>query len=387
MPPGRDNGGRFTSPTRSRTRSRGRRTASGTESAIWTTPETKKLVDFLVDQVSRAGDGGNFLTAVWNEAAALLAPMLKDGGPKTAKVCRNKYTQLHGLFKVVREIKKVSGWHWDDNTGASITADTKSSWDDYVRVHPNAKPFRNKGWPYYSQLEELVPPETSSIHIYRPSQGTGAGDSDEDLVPSDDNDEQEDEDNNGGDNDEQEYEEMSHPRRARPPSPRWDIENSSSSPNTAASQTSFDAPARKQRQAATPGPSRRLRPPAPGPAALSQLASSVTDVSESLRSALGPPDRGGLPATPKRQMNAMARAQKLEGWLGDEKLAAFIEILEQDVHAADAYSTLTNDALRRAWITRRLKKTLGAEYDMMDMDLGMDMSGNLGYAPYNGQTF
>ncbi|KAJ7477741.1 hypothetical protein B0H11DRAFT_2424779 [Mycena galericulata] len=342
-------------------------------------------------------DGGNFPTAVWNEASALLAPMLKDGGPKTddekwqracPKVCRNKYTQLRGVFKIVREIKKVSGWHWDDNTGASITADTKSSWDDYVRVHPNAKPFRNKGWPYYSQLEGLVPPETSGIHIYRPSQGTGAGDSDKDLVPSDDNDEQEDEDNNGGNNDEQEYEEMSHPRCARPPSPRWDIENSSSSPNTATSQvfffflsgsTSFDAPARKQRQAATTGPSRRLRPSAPGPAALSQLASSVTDVSESLRSALGPPDRGGLPATPKRQMNAMARAQKLEGWLGDEKLAAF--------HAADAYSTLTNDALRRAWITRRLKKTLGAEYDMMDMDLGMDMGGNLGYTSYNGQTF
>ncbi|KAJ7488662.1 hypothetical protein B0H11DRAFT_2405656 [Mycena galericulata] len=356
-------------------------------SAIWTTPETKKLVDFLVDQVSRAGDGGNFPTAVWNEASALLAPMLKDGGPKTAKVCRNKYTQLRGVFKIAREIKKVSGWHWDDNTGTSVTADTKSSWDDYVRVHPNAKPFVIKGGPTTRNWRDLF--------LQRPP-GTGAGDSDEDLVPSDDNDEQEDEDNNGGDNDEQEYEEMSHPRRARPPSPRWDIENSSSSPNTAASlvfffflsgPTSFDAPVRKQRQAATPGPSRRLRPSAPGPAALSQLASSVTDVSESLRSALGPPDRGGLPATPKRQMNAMARAQKLEGWLGDEKLAAFIEILEQDVHAADAHSTLTNDALRRAWITRMLKKTLGAEYDMMDMDLGMDMGGNLGYTPYNGQTF
>ncbi|KAJ7443781.1 hypothetical protein B0H11DRAFT_1931446 [Mycena galericulata] len=128
--------------------------------------------------------------------------------------------------------------------------------------------------------------------------------------------------------------------------------------------------------ASTPAPSRRSRTSAPGPATLSQLAASVTDVSESLRSALGPPDRGGLAATLKRRMNAIARAQQLEGWLGDEKLAAFIEILERDIQAADAYSTLTNETVRRSWITRKLKKELGPEYDMIDIDF---MGGNYNF--------
>ncbi|KAJ7498271.1 hypothetical protein B0H11DRAFT_2225911 [Mycena galericulata] len=122
------------------------------------------------------------------------------------------------------------------------------------------------------------------------------------------------------------------------------------------------------RPASTPAPSRRSRTSAPGPAALSQLAASVTDVSESIRSALGPPDRGGLAATPKRRMNAIAPAQQLEGWLGDEKLAAFIEILERDIQAADAYSTLTNETVRWSWITRKLKKELGTKYDMIDIE-------------------
>ncbi|KAJ7725520.1 hypothetical protein DFH07DRAFT_719318, partial [Mycena maculata] len=102
----------------------GRRAASDQEKALWSPSETKELLDFLVTQKAKAGDRGNFPGPVWTAASALLDPKVKKGGLKTAKVYLNKYTQLRGIFKVIRELQNVSGWDWSDTTGASITEET-----------------------------------------------------------------------------------------------------------------------------------------------------------------------------------------------------------------------------------------------------------------------
>jgi hypothetical protein len=36
-------------------------------------------------------------------------------------------------------------------------ADSVSSWDDYVKQHPEAKPFRNKGWNHFNKIMLLMP--------------------------------------------------------------------------------------------------------------------------------------------------------------------------------------------------------------------------------------
>ncbi|KAJ7739446.1 hypothetical protein DFH07DRAFT_983636 [Mycena maculata] len=352
MPPERHSGGRSASPGHAPPKPRGRRAASDQEKPSWSPSETKELLDFLVTQKGA--------TSQARFGRLHLDPKVTKGGPKTAKVCLNKYTQLRGIFKVIRELQNVSGWHWSDTTGAGITAETKSSWDDYVKAHPKAKGFRNKGWPFCSQMDDLIPREALGLHVYRPSQAGENMEHNSDFGPPSGD---EGNDSNGGSEDDEEEEETTRSRRRRASSPRWDIEDGSSSPNAAASQASSDPPPHKQRHAATLGPSRKSRPSAPGPAALAQLAASVSDVSESLRSALGPQDRGGLATTPKRQMNAMLRAQQLETWLSPDNLAAFIEILEADVKVADAYNTLANEDLRRAWVKRKLRKALGEEYN------------------------
>ncbi|KAJ7745552.1 hypothetical protein DFH07DRAFT_977346 [Mycena maculata] len=374
MPPERHSGGRSASPGHAPPKPRGPRAASDQEKASWSPSETKELLDFLVTQKAKAGDRGNFPGSVWTAASALL-------DPKTAKVCLNKYTQLCGIFKVIRELQNVSGWHWSDTTGASITAETKSSWDDYVKAHPKAKGFCNKGWPFCSQMDDLIPREALGLHVYRPSQAGENMEHNSDFGPPSGD---EGNDSNGGGEDDEEEEETTRSRRRRASSPRLDIEDGSSSPNAAASQASSDPPHHQQHHAVTLGPSRKSRPSAPGPAALAQLAASVSDVSESLRSALGPQDRGGLATTPKRQMNAMLRAQQLETWLSPDNLAAFIEILEADVKVADAYNTLGNEDLRRAWVKRKLRKALGEEYNALDFyDMGTENYDNMNFSLYN----
>lgn len=73
------------------------------------------------------------------------------------------------MYRVIRAIQEVSGWVWDDETGASITAHTASSWEDYVKCHPGAKPFRNKGWVHLAKVSLLMPSTAIGVNVYHPT--------------------------------------------------------------------------------------------------------------------------------------------------------------------------------------------------------------------------
>jgi hypothetical protein len=118
-----------------------------------------------------------------------------------------------------------SGWHWDDKKGANIDADSKSTWDDYVKAHPKTKPFRNRGWPFRAAMAELMPVHATGAHVYRPSQGAHAPGGDSDQDNEDDDEENDKSDGEGADSDDQ----TGPPPRDK--SPIWDIEERSSSPN------------------------------------------------------------------------------------------------------------------------------------------------------------
>jgi len=138
--------------------------------AIWTPREEAALVDFLVENKAEAGDGGNFKNVTFQRAALSIAPLHERGALKTVKSCQNKYAavsllisflsyldyriaeqkiKFRKVYCIICAIQLVSGWAWDDGTGASITVDSASSWEDYVKKHPEAKPFWNKGWPHF----------------------------------------------------------------------------------------------------------------------------------------------------------------------------------------------------------------------------------------------
>ncbi|KJA13258.1 hypothetical protein HYPSUDRAFT_121820, partial [Hypholoma sublateritium FD-334 SS-4] len=111
---------------------------------------------FLLSHKAEAGDGCNFKAATFQKAARDIAPLLVRGAAKTAKSCGNKYCAFRKIYRIICAIQAVSGWAWDDETGASIDIYTASSWDEYVQVHPDAKPFRNKGWPHFRKMAMLM---------------------------------------------------------------------------------------------------------------------------------------------------------------------------------------------------------------------------------------
>ncbi|KAJ6549629.1 hypothetical protein B0H10DRAFT_2128274 [Mycena sp. CBHHK59/15] len=52
---------------------------------------------------------------------------------------------------------------------------------------------------------------------------------------------------------------------------------------------------------------------------------------------------------------AVERAQRLESWLDDDSLVAFIELLEKDPEAAEAYAVIEREAVRVKWVRRKLE--------------------------------
>ncbi|KAF8992398.1 hypothetical protein BDQ17DRAFT_209154 [Cyathus striatus] len=141
-------------------------------SAIWVSAEEFVLIQYLYDHISEAGDNGSFKKPTFEAAAIDIAPFHMRGAVKTAKMCQNKYTTFRKVYRVVIAIKEVSGWTWSDETGASITAETASTWDDYIARHPEAKPFRNRGWPYLHQFEALMPSATVGLNVFHPMAST-----------------------------------------------------------------------------------------------------------------------------------------------------------------------------------------------------------------------
>ncbi|KIK13023.1 hypothetical protein PISMIDRAFT_18275 [Pisolithus microcarpus 441] len=104
--------------------------------AQWCEEEVKALVKFLYDHQSEAGDNGNFKSSTYHAAAGHIAPLLKDGPPKTSAAVKNKWTGYD---------------------------------------HPLMRQFKTSGWEFYLLVEQIIPNGAAHrIHAFSPG-GSGVG--------------------------------------------------------------------------------------------------------------------------------------------------------------------------------------------------------------------
>lgn len=66
--------------------------------AQWSPAEEKALLEYLVDHVSEAGNGGNFKMTTFEAAAMHIAHLLERGAVKTKKMCHGKYNAVRKLL-------------------------------------------------------------------------------------------------------------------------------------------------------------------------------------------------------------------------------------------------------------------------------------------------
>jgi hypothetical protein len=69
--------------------------ADGETRALWSTEDETELLLFLIEHLAEAGDRSNFKTSTFKAASLVLDKMRTKGGPKTAKVCKNKWMSVH----------------------------------------------------------------------------------------------------------------------------------------------------------------------------------------------------------------------------------------------------------------------------------------------------
>ncbi|KAF8585482.1 hypothetical protein K439DRAFT_1615910 [Ramaria rubella] len=129
------------------------------EGGVWNEVETEFMVNFLVENWGKAGEGG-FTSTTFNQLAQALVPYCGDGKVKKAKHCKLKWNR-----KAVTYIKSRSGVCWTDENGDNMDHHDPV-WQGILDKRSKATGFHNKGFPYYNQISSLHPTHVTGKNTF-----------------------------------------------------------------------------------------------------------------------------------------------------------------------------------------------------------------------------
>ncbi|KAJ4464873.1 hypothetical protein C8J55DRAFT_566581 [Lentinula edodes] len=339
--------------------------------------DVEALVRLLHSQRSRVGQGGNFDSTVYNEAAKHLEARgpPSHGVAKTAVSIKKYYSstlrKLHTdiLAVLQKTYTGASGWTYSHEGGFNVVSATEDAWRNFVSVHKQFKPFKTSGWPLWELMHEIVPTQARGVHVFNAAsqdtaQETGDSLSEPELDP-----------------------------RSRSATPLQDVENCSPSEDSAISESqitssqAFDesqdtlsqvsmqvsstlsqtsvtssqlqktpAPKRASSDIAdtpTPWSSKRVR--LTGPEAIHSLGQSVHGISDALRDIFGTTSKSTALSPSKKLAIARQRIKEdVQGFYISDDQATDLKILfARDNAAADAYGA-EEDPVDRAKIAAKL---------------------------------
>ncbi|KAF8233318.1 hypothetical protein L208DRAFT_1166817, partial [Tricholoma matsutake] len=115
------------------------------------------LIEVLTEQqaLGNQSDSG-WKSLAWTAAADKLKGSEKrsGGAPKTAGSCNSRWQTLKGHFIVVKELRGLSGWGWDEDTHMVTAPD--GVWEAYIEAHPAAGQWHDESFPLYNNISPLV---------------------------------------------------------------------------------------------------------------------------------------------------------------------------------------------------------------------------------------
>lgn len=128
----------------------GARNGSERLRTIWTPEMDRYFVDLLLEQVGggRKFDDQLFSKRAWKHMFSMFNAKFKFQYEKD--VLKNRYKTLRNLYRGVRNILSQPGFSWDEKRNM-VTADN-NVWDEYLKVHPDARSYRIKSIPYFKDL-------------------------------------------------------------------------------------------------------------------------------------------------------------------------------------------------------------------------------------------
>ncbi|KAI5885233.1 uncharacterized protein SCHCODRAFT_02489146 [Schizophyllum commune H4-8] len=120
----------------------------------------------------KAGQGGNFPEDVFSGCVKAIAHLRERGAVKTAKHVRAKYREVSRVnCYVIHMIKKRSRWTYSVQNGANIDDTNKTLWIEFIdgleaTYRTAANKFRNRGWPLFNKINEILPERAKGKHAY-----------------------------------------------------------------------------------------------------------------------------------------------------------------------------------------------------------------------------
>ncbi|THU85189.1 hypothetical protein K435DRAFT_568171, partial [Dendrothele bispora CBS 962.96] len=67
------------------------------------------------------------------------------------------------LWKIVDG--EASGLTYTNDHGCNIQPHNNHIWKAYTKTHPAVTPFRNKGWPLYDRMNDIVPQKVTGQYV------------------------------------------------------------------------------------------------------------------------------------------------------------------------------------------------------------------------------
>ncbi|RDX49207.1 hypothetical protein OH76DRAFT_1321152, partial [Lentinus brumalis] len=130
--------------------------------AVWKDRDIHMLLDRADRHKAEGGDGMNFSETTWKKISPWVDSVRVTGGEKSWTSCKAKWHALRKTLELVELLAHgggggASGFTWSPEHGANITPADEPAWAAFVKAHPEAEQFRNKGWPFYEKMAALIP--------------------------------------------------------------------------------------------------------------------------------------------------------------------------------------------------------------------------------------
>ncbi|KAK6947337.1 Myb/SANT-like domain [Dillenia turbinata] len=115
----------------------------------WTIAMDRYFIEIMLERVHRGFKLRNSFTRnTWDD---MVASMNKRFGHQLEKeVLQNRSKKLKQQYNIVKGLIQQNGFHWDDIRQMVVAED--DVWDDYIKDHPEAKPYRTKSMPSYDDF-------------------------------------------------------------------------------------------------------------------------------------------------------------------------------------------------------------------------------------------
>ncbi|KAF5199666.1 Myb/SANT-like DNA-binding domain protein [Thalictrum thalictroides] len=130
---------------------------------IWTTAMDRFFIDLMLEQVGRGSrvDGHLFSKRAWRHMTVLFNEKFQLQYSRDH--LKNRHKTLRRVYRAVKTLLEQTGFTWDE-TQHMVTADDRV-WSNYTKAHPEARSYRTKSIPHFSDMCKIFKYASIGKHI------------------------------------------------------------------------------------------------------------------------------------------------------------------------------------------------------------------------------